>query len=215
MNETYSGLHEKLSRLQWLLHKQHLRSHAACGPLANPTRGQGRILALLKMQDGLSTRDLAYLLGLRISSLNELLAKLEKSGYVVREPAESDKRILLVKLTDQGREVSTQKDMGEDIFHCLNAEEQAAFGQYLERVITALEEDSPEEQEESDWLNTARSRLGDEMFDRLIAMKHGGHRHCRGDRFHHGRGDRFHHGRGDRFQHERGRCMTAPCHDNW
>jgi DNA-binding MarR family transcriptional regulator len=210
MNETKLKLHEKLSHLQWLLHHQHLRDCAAGGPLADTTRGQGRILSLLKMQDGLSTKDLSYLLGLQVSSLNELLAKLEKSGYVAREPAESDKRVILVKLTDQGRNASAQKNDGEDIFHCLNEEEQATFDQYLDRVIAALEDgftDGPEDK--GDWLRAARSRLGDKMFDRLETMKHGHHHH---DRNGHGFHDRDSHVGG--FHYGRSYRGGGPHHDH-
>lgn len=49
-------------------------------------------MAFLKLRDGIRTRDLAYLLDIRISSLNELLAKLEKNGYITREPSQEDRR---------------------------------------------------------------------------------------------------------------------------
>lgn len=94
-------LYDKLTRLQWLLHKQQIKTHTMGGPMADTSRGQGRILAVLKMKDGISTKDLSYLLGIRTSSLNELLAKLEKSGYITREPSKKDKRVMLIYLTDR------------------------------------------------------------------------------------------------------------------
>jgi DNA-binding MarR family transcriptional regulator len=87
-------LYEKLTRLQWLLHIQQMDSYRRGGHLADTTRGQGRILAVLKMRDGISTKDLSYLLGLAVSSLNEFLSKLEKGGYITREPSEQDKRVM-------------------------------------------------------------------------------------------------------------------------
>ncbi|MCL2459843.1 MAG: MarR family transcriptional regulator [Euryarchaeota archaeon] len=133
-------LYKKLTWLQWLLQNQHMRNYAEGSHLADTTRGQGRILAALKMQDGISTKDLAYLLGLHIASLNELLAKLVKSGYVTRESFERDKRVMLVKLTDKGRN-EEQPEMLDfrDIFSCLSDDEQKAFGDYLDRVIVALQ----------------------------------------------------------------------------
>lgn len=86
------------SHLQWLLH-----NYVQHGPMADPTRGQGRMLTMLQLQDGISTKDLSYLLGIRIASLNELLSKLEKTGYVTREPSEIDKRVMIICLTDKGR----------------------------------------------------------------------------------------------------------------
>ncbi|MCL2493847.1 MAG: MarR family transcriptional regulator [Clostridiales bacterium] len=139
MNDTYTELYEKLSRLEWLLHRQHLRSHAEHGPLGDPTRGQGRVLAILKMKPEISMKDLSYLLAIRHQSLNELLNKLERNGFITRIPSETDKRSVLVCLTEKGKN-EQYLDMGSEIFGCLSAEEQALFGEYLDRVIAVLEE---------------------------------------------------------------------------
>jgi DNA-binding MarR family transcriptional regulator len=132
-------LYEKLSHIQWLLHKRHMRGWANRGPITDTTRGQGRILALLKLQDGISTKDLSYLLGVRISSLNETLSKMEKNGYVTREPSEQDKRVMLVCLTEKGK---TEKQLESydfnDTFSCLSNEEQQIFGEFLDRIIAAI-----------------------------------------------------------------------------
>ena len=156
-------LYEKLTRLQWLLHRQQMRGWAENGPFADTTRGQGRILALLRMRDGVSTKDLSYLLELHISSLNELLAKLEKAGYITREPSEQDRRVMLVKLTEKGRNEQQPDpvDFG-DIFSCLSSDEQIKFGDYLDRIIKALHESVGDDEEE--WFEkmaSLRDRFGD------------------------------------------------------
>ena len=156
-------LYEKLARLQWLLHKQHIRGHAEGGPMADTARGQGRILAVLKLRDAISAKDLSYLLGVHISSLNELLSKLEKSGHVTREPSEQDKRVMLVRLTDKGRsaeEPGTADFSG--IFACLSAGEQEAFGEYLDRVIAALMEKlGYDDEQEYERLTAAREHFAE------------------------------------------------------
>ena len=156
-------LYEKLTRLQWLLHRQQLQGWAANGPFADTTRGQGRILALLKMRDGVSTKDLSYLLGVRISSLNELLSKLEKTGYVTREPSAEDRRVMLVKLTEKGRneQQPAPLDYG-DIFSCLADDEQKKLAEYLDRIIKALHESVGDD--EGEWFEkmaSLREKLGD------------------------------------------------------
>ncbi len=176
MNESNIELYEKLSRLQWLLHKHHLRGHAEMGPMADTTRGQGRILAILKMQDGVSTKDMSYLLGIRVSSLNELLSKLEKGGYITREQSEIDKRVMLVRLTEKGKnERQQERDLG-DMFACLSEEEQKSFGQYLDRMIAALAEEMGDDGDENGecWRQAIRERMGDEMIDRFAFMNRGG-----------------------------------------
>jgi len=205
-------LYEKLARLQWLLHKQHIRGYAELGPMADTTRGQGRILALLKLHDGISTKDLSYLLGVRVSSLNELLSKLEKNGHVTRESSEQDKRVMLVKLTDKGRSVEEpgKVDFG-GIFACLSADEQRAFGEYLDRVIAALTEKLGIDDEEFERMATAREHFVEMMgghFDRrdFQGLFGGFGRHDHGERDHH------HHDHHDHHD-ERGTCHDHECED--
>lgn len=129
----------KLERLQWLLHRQHQQLHAARGPFADPTRGQGRVLAILKMKPEISTKDLSYLLDIRQQSLSELLNKLEKAGYITRTPKETDRRVMLVKLTEKGQNAQQEPPDHPDLFGCLQEEEQDAFSDYLSRIIASLE----------------------------------------------------------------------------
>ncbi|QNK40672.1 MarR family winged helix-turn-helix transcriptional regulator [Caproicibacter fermentans] len=201
MNETNSELYEKLGRLMRLLHKHHLRAYAERGPMADPTRGQGRLIAILKMQDGISTKDLSYLLGIRISSLNELLSKMEKAGYIKREPSETDKRVMLVKLTEKGKNEQQQEWNPDAIFNCLSEEEQEAFGAYLDRVIHSIEANLGEEMDEDErewWMREARERMGDERFERFAAMRQAGFMMRGFDP--HGGFDDFHGGRDGRFK---------------
>jgi len=168
MNEKNIELYEKLSKLRWLLRKRRLRDYATDGPMAVPTHGQGRILALLKMQDNLSTRDLSYLLDIRVSSLNEQLAKLEKNGFIIREASEADKRVMLVKLTEKGKTEEHKKIDYSDIFNCLSDVEQNNLGEYFDHIIAALENDiGLLQKEEIENLRAVRRRIGEEMFQRL------------------------------------------------
>ncbi|OME04599.1 hypothetical protein BSK54_04260 [Paenibacillus odorifer] len=172
-------LYEKLAKLQWLLQRQHLKSHAAVGPMADASRGQGRILAFLRMKDGISTKDLSYMLDIRVSSLNELLGKLEKAEYITRNPSETDKRIMLIYLTQKGQEEEKQEIDSGNIFSRLSPEEQIAFGDYLTRVITALEEElgSGEERDVmAMWMEAAKARMGTEEFEKMMAMRGQMHR---------------------------------------
>jgi DNA-binding MarR family transcriptional regulator len=159
-------LEELVARLQALLQRRRFRSGRGGRPGSDPSRGQGRLLAMLKVQDGISTKDLAYILGIRPASLNELLVKLEKSGLVVREQSETDRRVWLVKLTEQGRaEVLDAEE--ESAFATLSAEEQQSLRSCLSKVIGALEDelgvgpDNPDE-----WMEHLRERMGDQRFER-------------------------------------------------
>lgn len=151
-------LYEKLATLQHLLMRRRFVCRGS-GPVADPMRGQGRILALLKIKDGVSTKDMSSVLGIRTSSLNELLSKLEAKGYITREQSEEDGRVLVVKLTDKGREVEQQSDTAgaADMFDCLDEKEKAAFSDYLDRLI--------------DRVGAEIGEQGDEGFEALLRKR--------------------------------------------
>ncbi len=164
------NLYKKVSHLNGLLQRRRLRRRTYGGPAGDPTRGQGRILSVLKLQDGIPTKDLSYLLDMRVASLNELLGKLERAGFVVREPSEADRRVMLIKLTNAGREQPQQNPDADDAFAALSEDEQAALGTLLDRVIDALETETYDANADAfdAWMDDARQRMGDEKFDQWM-----------------------------------------------
>lgn len=164
---------EKIMRLQWLLQRQHQQRHSARGPFTDPTRGQGRVLALLKIQPEISTGDLSYLLGIRQQSLSELLGKLEKAGYITRTPLENDRRVMMVKLTEKGKAAQQEPPEFSGLFDCLTPEEQETLNSYLDRIISKAEAelgvDNREDMEQ--WMEQARSRMGEDAFEHLMAAR--------------------------------------------
>lgn len=174
MDDVYTVIYEKLSTLQWLMKRRQMSSQAQSGPFADPTRGQGRILAMLKIQPEIKTRELAYLLGIRQQSLNELLNKLEKSGHVERKPSDKDKRVMVVHLTKKGRQIQQPETDYQEILDCLSLEELQQFGEYLDRIIATFgiqEIDDREEDTITAWMNQARERMGGEQFEQLMSMR--------------------------------------------
>ncbi|TLG76804.1 MarR family winged helix-turn-helix transcriptional regulator [Culicoidibacter larvae] len=145
MSEQTKNLMEQLRRYEALLHRYLRFKHATKGKFGDPHRGQGRVLAILKMQSEISQKELAYLLDMRAQSLGELLVKLERNGYITRTASSEDRRVMLVALTDAGRkaaEETTQNSFeGDNLFSVLNEEEQAQLGDYLARLIVALEKE--------------------------------------------------------------------------
>lgn len=175
MKNKHTQVYEKLSQLQWLLQRYRM-FNTAYGPFADTTRGQGRVMAALKMQSDISTKDLSYLLNITIPSLNELLNKLEKGGYIVRVPSDADKRVMVIQLTEKGKSSQQVDNDYSEIFNCLNEEELTVFSAYLDRVIACLKPqvlDTPDSQTMDNWMRSARSRMGDEQFDTFMSMGKG------------------------------------------
>ncbi|HZK25820.1 MAG TPA: MarR family transcriptional regulator [Oscillospiraceae bacterium] len=143
MSKEHSDLLNKFFRLQRLLGRFYHERSKKHGPMGNIHRGQGRILALLKLKPEISQKELSHLLDMRPQSLGELLEKLEKNGYITRTPSEEDQRVLIIHLTDAGKELSVlneQQADAEDLFKSLSVEEQVALNDYLDRIVAVLEQ---------------------------------------------------------------------------
>ncbi|MDR1124336.1 MAG: MarR family transcriptional regulator [Elusimicrobiota bacterium] len=142
MTEKSINLMEKLFRVVGLMHRLHHHSQMEHGPFASPHRGQGRVLAILKMQPEISQKDLGYLLDMRAQSLGELLAKLEKNGFITRAQSEEDQRVMNIKLTEKGAQAAAgaaEQDEEEGFFSTITRDEEKTLGAILDKVIKELE----------------------------------------------------------------------------
>ena len=118
---------------------------------------------------------LAYVLSIRVPSLNEALSKLENPGHIVREPDPRDRRVQLITLTDSGRALTGQLGEGEpegdNIFEVLTEQERANLNDYLDRLIVRMHEDLPDlEADRQEWERAARERMGDDAFEAWAAQ---------------------------------------------
>ena len=146
MSEIKNTVNGQLQQLQMLMHRTMFYHY---GKAYNPHRGQGRVLAILKMKPAISQKELTHLLNMSKQSVAELLAKLEKGGYIIRKQSEDDKRVMTIQLTEKGEKaVGDTEDSGMDalkVLDCLNEEELSAFSDYLERIIKQYEKQFPDE----------------------------------------------------------------------
>lgn len=138
---------ESYMNLQSLLHRYYMMKGKGRGPHANPHRGQGRILSILKLQPEITQKELTYLLDMRPQSLGELLTKLEKAAFITREPDEGDRRIMVVKLTEAGREEAEKMNQEEEtsVFDVLSDEEKVEFQALLNKLAAAIEAELSED----------------------------------------------------------------------
>ena len=115
------------------------------------TKGQGRLIGLLKRKDGFSTKELSEILNISVTSLNETLNKLEQQNFIKKVPSPKDKRVLLVELTEEGRAIEFKNHEDIDIFDTLSEEEKENLNEYLNRLTVSLhnkfKEENPERYE--------------------------------------------------------------------
>ncbi|HBE78957.1 MAG TPA: MarR family transcriptional regulator [Firmicutes bacterium] len=144
MSESRKTVIEQMMQLQMLLHRYQIQNFMFFGPWGNPNRGQGRVLSILKMKPEISQKELGYLLNMSKQSLAEILGKLEKKGYLIKETSDEDKRSFNIKLTEKGATIAgdmddTSTDL-QNLFEGFRDEELANFSEYLNRIIERLKE---------------------------------------------------------------------------
>ena len=182
MDQERNHLWEYLAYIGTLMHRCQAEAYRGNGSMASPYKGQGRILGILKLKPEISHKELSYLLGISTQSMSELLRKLESKGYIMRVPSEQDKRSMNIILTEEGKKAVDQSkgfdncDM-DQVFDCLNEEEQAKFKEYLERLEREmLQRLDPENSSEYTF-----SRIK-EMHDMILNRSHRERPHQRGRR---------------------------------
>ena len=65
----------------------------------------GILRVLADAPAGLTNAEIAEILDIRPSSVSATLNRLEDGGLIEREPSAHDKRVVIVRLSDRGREI--------------------------------------------------------------------------------------------------------------
>jgi len=101
---------------------------------------QCEIFIMLQDNGGSMTqRDLEVYLDLSKSTLSGVLRTMEKNGFVEKVASETDRRVMVVTLTDEGKEAYSQamkkfEELDRIVFAGLDEEELAAFSKVLEKI---------------------------------------------------------------------------------
>ena len=176
MDQEKREFNEKFMELLYSIRKFHMLSHKNVSPLQDTSRGQGRILAMLRLKSKITAKDLSYILGIRQQSLNETLQKLEKEGYIVRTPSPKDRRVMLISLTEKGNEI---KPIQHDCLDVLDefSDEEKQFTSYIDRLCKACDQQiktiaSPEDEARFDEFHermlNMRNKMGSEDFQKMM-----------------------------------------------
>jgi DNA-binding MarR family transcriptional regulator len=98
-----------------------------------------RIMSLLWATGPMEARELARVSGSSRATISAVLGTLERDGLVVRERIESDRRQVLVRLTEAGTQrlasgIEAQVGLDRKWFAVLTEEEERVFGELLRRL---------------------------------------------------------------------------------
>lgn len=106
---------------------------------------QGRILFPLWRKDGISIAELTRETALSKSTLTAMLDRLEEAEYLKRVPSKSDRRKIMIYLTEEGdmlqeKYIDVSKEMTDLFYKGFKHSEIEEFEQYLERILANLME---------------------------------------------------------------------------
>jgi len=77
--------------------------------------GQRRILRILSRHESVTQNDLQRALDIRPGSMSEIVSKLEAKGFIRRSKDETDKRRVVLSITDAGREAYVAEREESDV----------------------------------------------------------------------------------------------------
>jgi DNA-binding MarR family transcriptional regulator len=111
---------------------------------------QQRILGILR-RGTMTQRDLTGVLDVRSASASEILSKVESNGFILRSKNEADKRNVDITLTKSGyaeaaRIDAHRKELVQQMFACLTAEEKTTLAGLLEKLLTSWREHDDREE---------------------------------------------------------------------
>lgn len=142
------NLTETFLETHHLMHRYHMAWYGKNFGGLDPRQGQGRILTALRRMNSISQKELGFILDIRPQSLGELLQKLQANGYIERRRSPTDKRALIVELTEKGETFQLKKPDYEELFADLSDTEREVLRKALLKIGDRLERLISQEDEE-------------------------------------------------------------------
>lgn len=101
--------------------------------------GQYGCLIQLDKKGTVTQRELSAILNIRATSLSEVLLKLERKGFIQREPSSRDKRTFLISITPAGHEEIQRAKKQElsrhyELIAPLSEQEKRSFFEILQKI---------------------------------------------------------------------------------
>jgi DNA-binding MarR family transcriptional regulator len=102
-------------------------------------RSQASVLFTLFQHDSMSQKELALQLNVTAPSITSSIQKMEKSGYITRQPDRLDQRVMRLTLTEKGRScIQSVKDvadrMEQILFEGMSLEEKLLFRRLMLQI---------------------------------------------------------------------------------
>ncbi|MGN0998478.1 MAG: MarR family winged helix-turn-helix transcriptional regulator [Faecousia sp.] len=127
-----------------VLHQLRRCGHFLHHMMGDGKASQSRVLHILYDHENITQSQLQEIMGIRQSSMSELVQKLEEQHLISRERSEDDRRQILVFLTDAGREELHTNDekrsaQARELLVGLSGEEQEQLSCLLGKLLSDWE----------------------------------------------------------------------------
>ena len=101
------------------------------------------LISFVGHHDNVIMKDIADELGVPMSTATGIVDKLVQKGYLKRKYSESDRRIVLIDLDNDGKDAfdlfaRLKQEASESILSILSTEDSEIFIRYLERIATGF-----------------------------------------------------------------------------
>lgn len=103
-------------------------------------RGQGRILRILLEEGEMTQKELQEHIKIQPGSMSEIVMKLENAGFIQRMKDESDRRKVILKITEDGKQIVSQNiirnsEQEKNLFKALDESEQKTLQELLSKLF--------------------------------------------------------------------------------
>ncbi|TXC78456.1 MarR family winged helix-turn-helix transcriptional regulator [Luteibaculum oceani] len=131
-------------RCAWNLIARHYNAEAA---KYGATMASGYVLLYIDINDGTPSTKLGPLMGMEPRSLVRTLSMLEEKGLIIRQKSKEDKRVVLIQLTDLGKEKrklakESVIELNNLLFSKIDKEKLVTFFDVMETITDTLKENN-------------------------------------------------------------------------
>lgn len=142
MNEKLTDIEliKKFVNLNSLLDQFQKRKQRDFTHITYRGRGQNSILKILADGNTIPQSELVKQLDMRPQSASEMLKKLEKRGLITRHQSKTDKRVIDLTITEQGKQMYKQsEDFTPIALSALTDEEKQQFANILDKLAVEIQ----------------------------------------------------------------------------
>jgi len=147
-----NALNQEVERFDQLLSQMMRDLHSGNPPKfidSELTEGQCITGSIIFQCESCTMNEIATKLGVSMSAVTGIIDRMVKHGYAERQRDDSDRRLVLVQLTDKGKQIITEFNQHKNtelrqILSVLTEEDRTTFLGYIQKIVDELQKQKKE-----------------------------------------------------------------------